>query len=298
MRRIHPQFRIFGTLTGRLAGTGKFSIHQQPKSEGYLSSWEARKGKKWIGIDFKSIEDVVLAEMSRDPALLKLYGPGANPAQDAYLFTGSKLPIIGEKILAAGYDENNPTKEIIEKVKKLCKRERQVAKTIKLGLNYGAGPKKLRETLALDGIDISFKDACTLHSGYWQLYSGVKQFEQQLLHEWEKNGGWVLNGIGRPVCCYVDSIKDIISRTIQSTAHDIHMMHVDFFQKQVRESGISFEWVVVDWHDQLIVEVDEDKVEQTLKISKEVMRDLNTHLGGLIPLQGEAVVGQTMWEVK
>lgn len=301
MHRVYPQFKQFGSLTGRLSGGGGFSIHQQPKSEGYFRCWRAEPGRVWISLDFKSVEDVILAESTRDPALLKLYGPEANPAQDAYLFTGAQLPIIGKTIRAAGYDpdDNSISAEVINRVKKECARERKIAKTLKLGLNYGAGPAKLRETLALEGVDISVNQARTLHTGYWELYREVKVFEHDLKLEWERNGGYVLNGIGRPVCCHVDKLKDIISRYIQSTAHDIQMMHIQILTEILQGRGIPFSWVVVDWHDQLIIEVDETSAKHIADVMRSsVLSELNRRLGGYIPIRGEPEIGSNLYQVK
>ncbi len=214
LRQIHPGFAQFGALTGRLAGSGGFSVHQQPKAEQYLRSWRARPGYLWISLDFKSVEDVILTEMSRDPNLLKLYGPDAHPAQDAYLFTAAGLPIVGPKLRAEGYDPDRPTAESVAHVKKVCKKERAIGKKLKLSANYGAGPNKIRQELELEGVKLSLSEAEKLHRGYWELYKGVKELEQDLIMEWERNNGWVLNGVGRPVGCHVDKLKDLISRCL------------------------------------------------------------------------------------
>lgn len=299
LHRIHPRFRQFGTITGRLAGASGYSVHQQPKSEGYFRAWRARPGYKWISLDFKSVEDVMLTEMSRDPSLMKLYGPGAHPAQDAYLFTAAGLPIIGPKLRAEGYDPNNPTAETVAHVKKVCKKERAIGKKLKLSANYGAGPNKIRAELALDGVVLSLAEAVKLHSGYWELYKGVKELERDLVMEWERNGGYVLNGIGRPVGCHADMLKDLISRTIQSTAHDVQMLHIYLTREILGQEGVEFEWVVVDWHDQLIIEVRAEEAERTAEIMMtKVLGELNRRLQGLIPILGDAQIGDNLWEVK
>lgn len=71
---LHPTFRSPGTLTGRLSGSGGFNLQQQPKTQGYLECLVARPGHKLVQLDFAALEPIVLAEASRDPALLTLYG--------------------------------------------------------------------------------------------------------------------------------------------------------------------------------------------------------------------------------
>ncbi len=241
----------------------------------------------------------MLTEFSRDPSLMKLYGPGAHPAQDAYLFTAAGLPIIGPKLRAEGYDPENPTAESVAHVKKVCKKERAIGKKLKLSANYGAGPGKIRAELALDGVILSQYEAQKLHGAYWELYRGVKEFERDLVMEWERNGGYVLNGIGRPVGCHADMLKDLVSRMVQSSAHDVQMLHIYLTREILAQEGVEFEWVVVDWHDQLIIEVASEDAERTKEIMEvQVLGELNRRLQGLIPIRGDAQIGDNLWEVK
>jgi hypothetical protein len=130
--RLHPQFRMPGTITCRLAGSGGLNLQQLPKSRKYLECWKPLPGRAWLDCDHTSLEQVVLAELSRDASLYKIYGPGAKP-NDIYLFNGSQLPVIGDKIRAEGYDPDNPSLEAIAHVKKVCKKERGISKIITLG---------------------------------------------------------------------------------------------------------------------------------------------------------------------
>jgi len=43
------------------------NCQQLPKSRGYLECWKPRSGHVWVSIDHSSLEQVVLAELSRDP---------------------------------------------------------------------------------------------------------------------------------------------------------------------------------------------------------------------------------------
>ena len=297
--RLYPQFRMPGTLTCRLAGSGGINIQQLPKSRGYLECWRPRPGKAWVDCDHKALEMVVLAELSQDKNMFKIYGPGAKP-NDIYLFNGSQLPGIGEKIRAEGYDPDNPTPEAISHVKKVCKKERGISKVITLGSGYGMGAKKLKQTLDLQGINVSLSEAKDMHKAYWSLYSGVKQFEKFLLEEWDYNRGWVLNGIGRPVCCSSDYKKDIVNRVVQSTGHDIHMKYIQIITQLFETHNLEVDGIVWDFHDQSIVECDEDKAELVQKLMGETAYErLNAEfLRGQIPLEGEAVIIDTLADAK
>lgn len=211
---LHPSFRSPGTLTGRLGGSGGFNVQQQPSTKGYLSCFMSRPGTVWIDCDFSSLENVVLAELSKDAALWKLYGPNAPACQDSYLFNGSHLPVIGPKILAAGYNPNNPTEEMIARVKKECAQERSISKVITLASNYGAGAGKIAQTLRLSGVDISDQQAAELLESYWLLYAGVREYERELRRQYKNNKGWLFNGIGRPIGVAVNYEKDLVNRCL------------------------------------------------------------------------------------
>jgi hypothetical protein len=287
---LHAAFRVPGTLTGRLAGAGGFNIQQQPKSREYLKAFRARPGYLLVDLDFTSLENVVLAELSRDPGLWKLYGPGAKP-NDAYLFTGAYLPVIGPQIRAAGYDPDNPTVEGIARAKKEAKQARSIAKVVTLASSYGAGAGKIHQTLQLSGIDLSFEEARKIRAGYWELYQGVKRWESELLRQYEKNGGWVLNGIGRPLGIAHGYEKDIVNRVCQSTGHSALVIFLTIVARQLDEAALCWHPWIADFHDEIILEVKEEDAEKAARIMDgPALKELNQLLGGDIPLRGNAAI--------
>jgi len=297
--RLHPSFRVPGTLTGRLAGKAP-NIQQVPKSYGTMRCFIPDTDCLFVDCDHKALEQVVLAEMSGDKALMKLYGPGAKP-NDVYLFEGAHFPAgIGDKIRATGYDPDDPTAESVAKAKKECKYERgKICKPAVLGMAYGAGPKKLHQELTLIGVNISVEDCYGIHSSYWENHRGVKQYEYRLLEEWRINGGWVLNGVGRPVCVDEKYKKDIVNRVCQSTGHDIHMMYVRIIRKLFREAGLNVTPIVLDWHDQSIVQCDREDAKAAAHLMEVVAYEiLNAELQGIIPMAGEALIVRNMAECK
>lgn len=295
---LHPAFKVPGTLTGRLAGAGGLNVQQMPKSKEFLSCWVARPGHVWVQMDFTALEQVVLAELSKDPALWKLYGPTARK-NDVYLFTGSQLPKIGDVIRAAGYDPDNPTPEGIAAAKKQAKKERGIAKVITLASSYGAGPGKIHQTLRLEGIPISLDECRTIHSGYWSLYSGVKEYEKELLRQLNNNNGWVLNGLGRPLGIAPDLEKDIVNRVVQSTGHDILVQWLIIYSRMLSNSGIPYTSIIADLHDESIIEVPERYADRALQImSVDAIQELNRQLGGRIPLKGEGAIARCLADIK
>lgn len=218
-------------------------------------------------------------------------------SNDVYLFTGANLPgEIGANIRKYGYDPLNPTPLTIAETKEKCKRERGIAKIVTLGASYKMGPAKLQRTLSLEGTDIGFEEAKAIHRGYWETYKGVKEYEyKHLIPQYEDNAGegsgWVLNGIGRPIGIYEDYRGDIVNRVVQSTGHDLHVRFTLIVEDVMRANGIPFKWIIVDMHDQSVIEVDikdAERVKHLLNV--ECYSKLNAVIKGEIPLKGDAQI--------
>lgn len=302
--RVHPEFKVPGTLTGRLAGGGdghsdkRLSIHQLPKVREYLQYWVADPGTAWVQADFTALEQVVLAELSKDKSLWEIYGPDAK-AQDIYLFTGAQLPVIGKPILKSGYDPFNPTKEGIAAAKKEAKKERGIAKVIVLSSSYGAGPHKIYKTLRAQKIDITLDEVRGIHKNYWDLYKGVKDFERDLEREWNSNKGWFLNGLGLPIGVYYKKKKDMVNRCIQSTGHSCLVITICLLKEELDKEGIKWQPIIADLHDEFIIQcaaIDKDKVQSI--VMNRVIPKLNSILGGEIPLKMEPSITDNLADIK
>jgi hypothetical protein len=246
-----------------------------------------------------ALEPVCLAECSKDKALLSVYGKDAKP-NDIYLFVGAQLDGMKQYFLPHGYDPYNPTPEAIKKCKKEAKNWRSVAKCLYLSSGYGAGPKKIRESLALSGIELSFQQVKDMHSAYWNLFSGIKRLEKYLQNQWEKNGGWFLNGIGRPVCVDQQVLKDCVNRNIQSTGHDNLLIYLWLLRKHLETEGIPFNPIIWDLHDAVFLEVPDEWVARTKElINVVVLNEFNTLIGAKqVTLKLEANVVDSFAEDK
>jgi DNA polymerase I-like protein with 3'-5' exonuclease and polymerase domains len=287
-----------GTTSGRLAGSGGLNVQQMPKTPGFLACWRARPGYKLVELDFTALEQVVLTELSKDPGLWKLYGPG-QPGNDAYLYAGAHLPILGPAIRAAGYDPERPTPEGIAHAKKVAKRERGIAKVVVLASSYGAGAKKIHQTLTLGGIELKLSEAQAIHRGYWDLYAGVKRYERELQRQLENNGGWFLNGIGRPLGIADGYERDAVNRACQSTGHDCLVLYLGIVAGLLRAAGIDWHPWLLDLHDETFLEVREDQAAAAAAVLEgPAMQKLNALLGGVIPLRGGAEIAENMAEIK
>ena len=293
---MHPSFRAPGTVTGRLSGKDP-NLQQMPKTKAMMGQFQARPGHVWVDLDFSALEPVVLTEFSQDENMMLIYGD-SRPNNDIYLFVGAHIPGMGDTIRSVGYDPRNPTKEGLGRAKKECKHERSICKTVVLACQYGAGAKKVHQTLEEQNIFLDYWEVEKVHSGYWDLFAQVKDFERSLYFEWKRNKGYILNGMGRPMAVPERYQKDILNRFVQSTGHDILTMYIRLLCDKVTAAGIPYKPIVIDFHDATTIEVPEEHGERTLQIFNEAMAELNSKLRGTIKLKGVPVIGRTLAEVK
>lgn len=294
---IHPSYRMPGTVTGRLSSKQP-NLQQVPKTRAVMSLFHARPGCVWVDLDFAALEAVVVTEFSQDPNMLLLYGDNV-PPNDIHLFLAAHTPGLREAVLAAGYDPQRPTAEGVAAAKKLAKRQRSIAKTCVYACQYGAGVRKLAETLSNEGVEIELSEVETLHGTYWELFSGIKRFGRELEYQWRANGGWVSSGLyARPLCVPQDYRKDVLSRFIQSTGHDILVRYIRLYTTELTRLGIPWTPLILDLHDATTVEVPQECAESAVAVMRDSLVELNSQLGGTIQLSGTPVVGRNLAEVK
>lgn len=293
---LHPSFRLPGTTTGRLSSKDP-NLQQVPKSKAVMSLFRARPGHVFVDLDFSALEPVVATEFSQDPNMLFIYGEGASP-NDIYLFVAAHIPGMGEKVRATGYDPYRPTKETLAKAKKECKAIRSIAKTVVLACQYGGGVKRIMEVLEGDNVYLPEEEVRAVWETYWDLFSHIKGFARSLEDEWAQNGGFILNGLGHPMCVDVDYKKDILNRFIQSTGHDILTKYIYIYTNELTRRGIPWKPHVLDWHDASAVEIPKEYLEETIEVYKWGLDELNRQLNGTIRLKGTPSYGETMADIK
>jgi DNA polymerase I-like protein with 3'-5' exonuclease and polymerase domains len=294
---INAQFNSVGTVTTRPGGSSGLNMLQMPKVPEFLWALRARDGHKLIQADAEAIEPVVLAQMSQDPSLLQIYGPDAKPNQDVYLFVASKIPALGKEIIKY-YDPAAPTAEGLAQAKKLCSRDRDIAKTVHLASLYGAYPPKIHETLVLGGIDISLAEVEQIHADYWRVFAGVKRWQQALTDIWHSTGGWIPSLLGRPLPIAQKLLKDIVNRHTQTSGHEFLQMWVAHTDRLRRERGVEMYPWLVDYYDEMIFEAPEGQAEAAAKCIDDALAFTNESLGMSIPIRGPSMIADNLAMIK
>ena len=249
--RIHLPVKVPGTLTCRLGGDGGVNIQNTPKDPMFQSAWRVENPHTHViaDIDKAALEPHVLTALSQDPAMLGLYGPGAKP-NDVYIYFCALIGgALGQPFLDEGYDPYNPTADAIARCKKNHKKLRGAGKTLILSSDYGAGTKKQFTTLRIQGYDFSLAQVKRMHDKLNEVCAGKMAFGKKLEAEHERNGGYILDGLGFPTAVDVMKRKDLINRTVQKTGHMIEMLFLYKTMQLFRQYNVPYSWMIVDYHD-------------------------------------------------
>lgn len=292
----HVQTRAHGTLSDRCAGTGGLNIQQLPKSAGYLRCLTVPEDHVIVQADFTALEPVVTAELSQCPSYRTLYGD-PDKTNDVYLFVGAGISAFKKDILSLGYDPNNPTKETISATKKKFKNIRNICKVVHLAASYGAGVATIHAGLLKQGVDISREEVQEIYDGYWNTFRRIKEFEQVLHDECIAGEGVLADGLGMPITIKPKH-KDTFNRVIQKTGHSILCKHLYFVRKLVEERGIPMKSYIPDFHDEFLMSVHKDYIEEAKKICYDAVDLTNEWLGGTISHRCDPEIVVNVAEVK
>jgi DNA polymerase I-like protein with 3'-5' exonuclease and polymerase domains len=173
--RIRAQFRQIGAQTGRFSSANP-NLQQLPRGDLLRKAFIAGPGRKMITADYSQIEIRILAELSQDENMIKMFVDGydihAATAQQMF-----QLPTLPDK----------------------DSQHRQMAKSVNFGLIYGAGPENIRAQIAEQGVQVSKGEAEHLIKLYFQAFPKAQRW---------------LDKQSRRAYEYIDEGLDVITHTM------------------------------------------------------------------------------------
>lgn len=168
--RIHGQFKIVGTTSGRLSSSEP-NLQQIPKTSvdaNIKKQLVAPKGKLYMALDYSQAELRIMAHLSGDETYLEAFAKG----QDPHLaIAANKYGVSYEEANKAYSDEQHPDY-------KLWKNRRKQAKQICFGIIYGIQKKLLAVKLSdpKAGIIVTPDEAQQQLNEFFQEHPKIKKF--------------------------------------------------------------------------------------------------------------------------
>ncbi|MBA3014469.1 MAG: DNA polymerase I [Proteobacteria bacterium] len=261
--RLHTSFNQAVTATGRLSSSEPNLQNipiRTPEGQRIRAAFISAPGCRFLAADYSQIDLRVLAHYSKDPALVHAFCTG----DDIHRQTAAEI---------FGIDPQRVTGDM-----------RRVAKSINFGIVYGMSAFGLSEQLR-----ISRKEAATFIDRYFAHFSGVKTFMDTIINQ-ARVDGFVTTLLGRrrdlpDINSPNKTMREFAERTalntpIQGTAADIIKLATIKVHQDLVAHGLNSQ-ILLQIHDELIIETPTEEIEQTTTLVKAAMEqalDLNVPL--------------------
>lgn len=295
--RIHTNFKMAGTVTGRLS-SGKndadkisavrgdklrgVNLQQVPRDPLVRGVFGAPPGWSFVEADYSQVELRVVAYLSRDRTMLHLYKTGA----DIHLATASSV---------LGIPMSQVTKD-----------DRKKAKAVNFGFVYGMGWRKFIAT-AFEKYNAVFteEEAKAVRAAFFEQFSGLQPWhakQRRLVNQY----GRVQSPLGRvrhlpdiyspDEGVRAEAERQAINSPVQSFGSDMAVLSMVEINKKFRKHKIKGHCIGLV-HDAINFEIRDDYVAQALPIIKDTMQDMSqiekkfgVHVD--IPIIADIKVGQ------
>ncbi len=275
--RIHTSFNQTITATGRISSTEPNLQNIPMRTElGRLirKVFVPREGYVFADADYSQIELRILAHMSEDEGLIAAYHEG----DDIHAITASK-------VFHVPFEEVTPLM-------------RRNAKAVNFGIVYGISSFGLSQDLS-----ISVGEAKEYMEKYFETYPGVRLYQDRVIQEARDKGySTTMYGRRRPIPELKSQNFNLrqfgervaMNAPIQGTAADImKIAMIDVFFRLKRDELKSR--LILQIHDELVIETAPDEVESVCSILKEEMESA-AELS--VPMEVDCHTGSDWYEAK
>jgi DNA polymerase-1 len=276
--RVHTSFSQTGSVTGRLASSDPNLQNIPTRTElGHKvrKGFVAGPGNLLLSVDYSQIELRIVAHMAEDTAMLDAFRAG----QDIHAATAAAI-------------YNVPLDQV-------TKEQRRHAKAINFGLIYGMSAFGLTRTT-----DLTLAEAENFVKAYFEKFPGVKKYLDGIRSQAAEQG-YVETMLGRRR--YFPELRnppnqqiraraerEAINAPIQGTAADILKVAMIRLPGELEKAGLKAK-MLVQVHDELLLECPQTELEQTVSLVGEVMENAYKLS---IPLETDAAWGSNWGDLK
>ena len=275
--RIHSFFHQTITATGRISSTEP-NLQNIPTrielGKTLRKVFKPKEGYIYIDADYSQVELRVLAHISKDENMMHAFLNDEDVHKQA-----------ASKVLGIPIEE-------------VTKEQRSSAKAVNFGIVYGISDFGLSEQLG-----ISRKEAKNYIEQYLEKYSGIKKFMDDIVEEAKKNGyvetlfhrrRYIPELASNNYMVRQFGARAAMNTPIQGTAADImKIAMINVFNKLKAEKYDAD--LVLQVHDELIIEC---KIEQKDEVSKLLKENMEDAICMNVPLKVETSEAYNWYEAK
>ena len=248
--RLHPQFHLHRTKTGRLSSSDP-NLQNIPRDTKVRSLFVAEEGRSLVVADYSQIEMRIMAMFSQDPALLHIFQNNID------VHAGTASVILGK-----------PVEEITSEERNIY------GKTPNFLMGYGGGPKRL---VAATGGALTMDEAQNVVDGYNNGYGVFTEWKYKTIRKATRDG-YVRTKMGRKRRVpelrsdewkiRASAERQAINAVIQGTAAEICK------EAMIRLHAVTLEEscnMLVQVHDEIVASVPSDEVTHWAGVIEETM---------------------------
>ena len=263
-KRIHGKFHQTITATGRISSTEPNLQNipvRMPLGREIRKVFVPKEGCIFVDADYSQIELRILAHLSGDQNLINAY----KESKDIHAATASLVFHV-------------PLEEV-------TKEQRSNAKAVNFGIVYGISSFGLSQDLS-----ISRKEAEQYIKDYFKSYPGIKNYlDGSVESAREKGYSVTMFGRRRPVpelnagnfMQRQFGERVAMNSPIQGAAADIIKIAMVHVAREIKEKNLKSR-IVLQVHDELLIEADKDEVEQ---IKELLVRNMSNAANLSVPLE-------------
>ncbi len=275
--RVHTTFNQTETRTGRISSSEpnlqNIPVRRENGRE-LRRFFTAGEGKVLVDADYSQIELRVLAHMANDEAMIQTFASGG----DIHTATAAKISDLPPELVTPLM--------------------RSRAKAVNFGIVYGIGAYSLSQDL-----NISFGEAKQYINNYMTTYAGVADYMKQVV-ETAKETGFVATLMGRRRWLPELKASNAVTRSfgervarnmpVQGTSADIIKVAMIRVADRLQTEHLNAK-LILQVHDELIVEAPENEADRVLTVLKEEMEQA---VALKVAMQVDAHIGKTWFDAK
>lgn len=256
--RLHTSLNQAGTTTGRMSSSNP-NLQNIPVREGsgerIRKAFVASKGHKLVSFDYSQIEMRILAEMSGDEDLIRIFKQG----QDIHTAVAARVFAVAE---------SEVTKDM-----------RRQAKVINFGIIYGMGVNALKVNL-----NTTREEAQKFYDNYFATFPKIKEYFDNVISGAYKIG-YTETLFGRRR--YFPELKSqlpfmrasaermAMNAPLQGTAADFVKLAIIKADEELRKlKMLDRVHLLLQIHDELIYEIEEDVVKDIVPVIDKAMESV------------------------
>lgn len=267
--RVHTSFNQSVATTGRLSSSNPNlqNIPTRSALGGQIrEAFVAPEGRLLIGADYSQIELRVLAHIAEDPGLIDAFERN----EDIHARTAANI---------LGVDLDDVTDQ-----------QRDLAKRVNFGIAYGMSAFGLAQWAKIPRVE-----AQDFIDSYFANFPNVKRYMDEVVKQAQEQG-YVASIMGRRrtfASLSQQKQREAINMPIQGTAADIMKLAMLRVHERIETDEIDAD-MLLQIHDELILEADEANAGDVARLVEETMEDV---MELNVPLLVDAKVGRNWGEI-